>query len=93
MSEQKPEYKTNGPKPTQNTNTVPDDVLLAMLEEVLSKLRGAGWVVIKRDGVASNSKRRWASVYITGTTGKSVIGVDATGLITLDDMPVTGIKQ
>lgn len=95
MSEQKEEYRVSGQKPTEPTATEklpPDDVLLAMLEEVLAKLVSAGWVVIKREGIASKSKRCWVAVYITGKSGKPVIGLAEPDIISLDKVPVTTAK-
>lgn len=95
MSEQKEEYRVSGQKPTEPTVTEklpPDDVLLAMLEEVLAKLVSAGWVVIKREGIASKSGRSWVAVYITGKAGKPVIGLAEPDIISLDKVPVTTPK-
>jgi len=79
-----------------NTSTVnpPDEILLAMLEEVLAKLQAAGWVAVKLTG-KSSAGRAWVYTCITGKeeAHKPIIGVDRFGIITLDGLPVTGVKQ
>jgi hypothetical protein len=95
MSEQTNDVKQNGRKPMQNTSTAaPDDVLLAMLEEVLAKLQAAGWVAVKLTGKSSTG-RAWVYTCITGReeAHKPAIGTDRNGIITLNGLPVTGIKQ
>ena len=87
MSEPKPEYKTSGQKPTVPTDTVPDEILLAMLEEVLAKLQKAGWVIAKRMATAS-SGRTWLSVWITGKT----IDLTDKGIVKINGLPVTEVK-
>jgi hypothetical protein len=94
MSEPKVEYKASTPPPIKSTSpgTVSDEILLAMLEEVLMKLRASGWTVSPMLVRGKISGQIMYSVFLTGLD-KPVIGLDRFGIVTLDGKPVTEVKQ
>lgn len=97
MSEIQREYKENGLPRTKRGRKVsgvesvqiPDDILLAMLEEVLAKLVLSGWAVIKLEKTA-RSGQSWILIAISGKD-KPKIGLTSNSIITLNGIPVTEV--